>query len=183
MAFISTRMPRRISAGFKLGPEWSTLVVPMDNGSEQRNAQWLYPKWRGEGNMGAFNASDQRALIGMFMACRGKLHVFRFYDPTENTATSQPLVSVGGVTYLSKAYTFGSETAHRLIQAPVTATLSGAGSVDMDTGVVTGASPSDTWTGTFDTWVRFDSDWGAFTANADGVWTADIQLVEVRRYA
>jgi hypothetical protein len=85
------------------------------------------------------------------------------------------------VTYLAKAYTFGSETAYRLIQAPITATLSGAGAVNMTTGVVTGASPGDTWTGTFDVWMRFDSDWGAFTANAMGVWTADIELVEVRR--
>lgn len=181
MSYISTRMPRRIASGFTLGPRWSTLLVDMDNGREQRNAQWLYPKWEGRGNMAAFDAADRQALIGLFMACRGKLHAFRVYDPTDNTATAQPIVTVGAKKYLSKLYTFGSESASRLIQAPVTATLSGAGSVNMDTGEVTGSAPGDTWTGTFDVWMRFDSDWGAFTAIRPDLWTADIELVEVRR--
>lgn len=181
MAFINTRMPRNISAGFTLGPRWRTLEVAMANGRVQKNAQWLFPKWEGRGNMGAFSAADRQTLMNLFMAVKGKAHAFRVWDPTENTATDQPLLTVGGVTYLSKAYTFGSQTASRLIQAPVTAVLSGAGSVDLETGVVTGASPGDTWSGTFDVWMSFDSDWGAFTAHARDVWTADIELVEVRR--
>ena len=68
MAFISTQMPRRLASGFTLGPRWSTLVTDMQNGREVRNAQWLYPKWEGRGNFGAFNADDRQALIGMFMA-------------------------------------------------------------------------------------------------------------------
>lgn len=181
MSFISTQMPRRLASGFTLGPRWSTLMADMHNGREYRNAQWLYPKWEGRGNFGAFTPDDRQALIAMFMACKGRTHVFRMCDPTDFAATAQPLVTVGGSTYLSKLYTFGSQSASRLIQAPVTATLSGAGSVNMDTGEVTGAAPSDTWTGTFDVWMRFDSDWGAFTAVRPDVWTADIELVEVRR--
>lgn len=181
MAYISTQMPRRIAAGFTVGPRWSTLVVPLANGREQRNGNWLFPKWEARANFAAFNTADQQTLINLFMACRGRLHAFRFYDPLEHTATNQPLITVSGVTYLAKAYTYGTETAYSLIQAPITATLSGAGSVDMDTGIVTGAAPGDTWSGTFDRWMRFDSDLNAYTAEAINAWKADIDLVEVRR--
>lgn len=78
-----------------------------------------------------------------------------------------------------------------LIRAPVASTLvvykdssPVAVTVDDETGLVT---PDATWAaGTYtfdcqyDRWVRFDSDWGAFTANAQGVWTADLELVEIR---
>jgi uncharacterized protein (TIGR02217 family) len=181
MAYISTRMPRSIAAGFTVSKDWRTLVVPLANGREQRNAQWLFPKVTARANYAAYTAATQVELQNLFMACRGKLHVFRFYDPTDHDATAQPLITVGGVTYLAKAYTFGTETAYRLIQAPVTATLSGAGAVNMDTGVVTGAAPGDTWTGTFDIWMRFDSDANAITAEAMNMHRTDIELVEVRR--
>jgi hypothetical protein len=114
------------------------------------------------------------------MACRGMAHAFRVRIPPYCTATNEPLVTVAGTTYLSKAHAFGGETAYKLVQAPVTATLSGAGSVDMDTGIVTGAAPGDTWSGTFDLWMRFDSDWNAITAITNGVWEKDIELIEDR---
>lgn len=182
MAFISTRMPRSIAAGFTVGKDWSTVIVPLANGREQRNAQWLFPKLRARANYAAWTAETQEALQAMFVACRGRLHAFRFYDPTDHSAVDQPLLTVAGVTYLAKAYQFGSETAYRLIQAPWSdVTLSGAGTVDPDTGIVTGAAPGDTWSGTFDVWMRFDSDWGAITAEAQNFYSTDVDLIEVRR--
>ncbi|KGQ19937.1 DUF2460 domain containing protein [Lysobacter dokdonensis DS-58] len=182
MAYLTTRMPERIAAGFVIGPRWQTLVVPLDNGREQRNAQWLFPKYEARANIGMFNAADRQAIRNLFMACRGRANPFRVRDPLDYTATAQPLYTVGGVTYLARSYAYGGETAYRLIQAPVTATLSGAGSVDLTTGIVTGANPvADTWTGTFDIWMRFESDFGAITATTTNVQTADIELVEVRR--
>jgi uncharacterized protein (TIGR02217 family) len=185
MAFINQRMSRCVAAGFVVADVWQTLIVKLANGREQRNAQHLFPEWRARANYAAFTAEDRLELRSMFLACRGQLHVFRFRDESDGaesyTATNQPLLTVGGVTYLAKAYTFGSETAYRLIQAPVTATLSGAGSVDMNTGVVTGSSPGDTWSGTFDVWVRFDSDENQITAETQSFHRTDIGLVEVRR--
>jgi uncharacterized protein (TIGR02217 family) len=182
MTFINTRLPQRLLAGFVIGPRWQTELVEMDNGRERPDAKWLYPRYEASGSLGALNAEDRQALRTLFMACRGRKNAFRVRDPLDWTATAQPLVTVGGVTYLAKAYTYGSETAYRLIQAPVTATLSGAGSVDLETGIVTGADPeTDTWTGTFDIWMRFESDWNAVNAITPDVVTADIELVERRR--
>lgn len=181
MSYIGTRLDDCVAYGFTGGPEWSTLVVPLDNGREQRNGQWLYPRHRYSAQYQNLAAADRNTILTAFHAARGKLHAFRFKDHNDFTATAQPLVSVNGTLYLGKAYTFGSETSYRLIQAPVTATLSGAGSVDMTTGVVTGANPADTWTGTFDVWVRFDSDYNAFAIGNYDAHTADIELIEVRR--
>lgn len=185
MAFINQRMSRGVAAGFAVADVWQTLVIQLANGREQRNAQHLFPTWKARANYAAFTPATRLELRSMFMACRGQLHVFRFRDESDGqesyTATAQPLLTVGGVTYLTKAYPFGSETAYRLIQAPVTATLSGAGSVDMATGIVTGAAPGDTWTGTFDVWVRFDSDANEIVAETQGLHRTDIGLTEVRR--
>lgn len=185
MAFINQRMPRNVAAGFTVSDDWQTLIVPLANGREQRNAQWLFPKWSARANYAAFTPAARLELRALFMACRGQLHAFRFRDESDGaasyTATTQPLLTVGGVTYLAKAYTFGSETAYRLIQAPVTATLSGAGSVNMDTGVVTGAAPGDTWSGTHDVWVRFDADSNAISAESQNFHRTDFGLIEVRR--
>jgi len=181
MSYLTERMPQRIAAGFTFGPRYKTTIVPMANGREQRDGKWLFAKWEGRGNLGLFTPADREKILDMVMACRGMLYAFRVRLPEYCTASAQPLVTVGGVTYLSRAHAFGGSTAYKLVQAPVTATLSGAGSVNMDTGVVTGAAPGDTWTGTFDLWMRFDADDAAITANAQGVWTKDIELIEVRR--
>lgn len=181
MAFLTTRMPRRLAAGYRFGGRWLTGMTEMENGREKRNGRWAYPRWEGIGNVGAFDSTDREALLAMGMATRGKLHAFRVFDPNEHTASVQPLVTVGAKLYLAKAYVFGGQTAHRLIHAPITAVLSGAGSVNMDTGEVTGSAPGDTWSGEFDTWMRFDSDVFTFTAERPDVWTADVNLIEVRR--
>lgn len=181
MAFIDERMPERITSGFVIAPRWKTLVVPMDNGGEQRNGEWIFPKMEARANMGIFTAADRAAIMNMQMACRGRLHCFRVRNPLNWQATNQPLYEIGGVMYLAKAYALGSETAYQPIHAPVTATLSGSGSVDMATGVVTGASITDTWSGTFDHWMRFDNDWNSVTAVTRDVWNFDIELIEVPR--
>lgn len=181
MAYINERLPRRLAAGFLFAPRWKTTIVPLANGREQRNADWLFPKFEGRGNMGGFNEPDRNAMINFAMACRGMANSFRVRIPTYCTASNEPLLTLNGVTYLTRAHTVGGETAYKLVQAPVTATLSGAGSVDMDTGIVTGAAPGDTWSGTFDLWMRFDTDFTPITANTEGLWTQDIELIEVRR--
>lgn len=196
MSYIDQRMPERISAGFTIGPEWSTLIVPLDNGREQRNRQWLYPKYRGRAGLGAFNAVDRQALIGLFFAAAGRANAFRVKDPTDYFVAGEQLaVSAGTSTpaQLSREREFGSVSTTMLIQAPVSGTTTiyrnGVAytdcTIDYATGLVT---PTTTWaagTYTFDTqydrWMRFDSDWAAFTAAARDVWSTEIELVEVRR--
>lgn len=181
MSYIDARLSTCVAYGFRGGPEYSTMIIPRLNGREQRNGQWLYPRHRYTAQYMNLPEAARDELLAAFHAARGKLHVFRFKDWNDYRAVSEPLVTTGGVTYLGKRYLLGSQPTDRLIQAPVTATLSGAGSVDMQTGIVTGAAPGDTWNGTFDVWVRFDNDYNAFAIGNWDAHTADIDLVEVRR--
>src|SRR5574343_1060007 len=181
MSFINTRVDDAVADGFVGGPEWSTLIVDMDTGREQRNGQGMYPRHRYSAQYADIRSDVRDDVLSAFHAAKGRLHCFRFKDWKDYTATAQPLIVVAGVTYLGKRYALGAQTADRLIQAPVSATLSGAGSVNMQTGVVTGAAPSDTWSGEFDVWVRFDNDYNAFAIGNWNAHTADIELIEVRR--
>lgn len=192
---IDYRLPSRVAAGFKGGPEWETRMRALRSGRELRNRKWLYPRYRYTANIGAFNATDRQALIGVFMAAAGKHMLFRFKDPTDFIVAGEPLsptIGTSAPVQLSRRYPFGPSSGVALLQAPVAGTLvvrlNGTPisvTVDTTTGIVTPGAPWAAGTYTFDCqydrWVRFDSDWGAFTASAQGVWTAEIDLVEVLR--
>ncbi|QQP96484.1 DUF2460 domain-containing protein [Lysobacter enzymogenes] len=147
--------------------------------------------------MGAFNADDRQALINMFVAAQGKWACFRVFDPTDYFVTNEPLAPpIGSSTpvQLVRNYAFPGSNVYgtALIQAPVASTVvinkDGSpvdGTLNDQLGLFTPSSPwapgTFTWTGQYDRWMRFDSDWGAFTANALNAFTADIDLVEVQR--
>lgn len=204
MAYIDQRLDECVAYGFSGGPEWSTLIVPLENGREQRNAQWLYPKHRYTAQYMNLQSEARDAVLNTFHAMRGQLHCCRFKDWNDYVATHEqinPDVGTSNPVQLIKSYTFGSETSTRLIQAVVTGIIvaeptPGAptpvmGTMDKSTGLFTPGSPwadvSDTsgsnyfWTGTFDVWVRFASDYNAFAIGDRDAHTADIELIEVRR--
>lgn len=185
MAYINTRLRERVAAGFAGGPEWSTQVVRLDNGREQRNAQWLYPKHRYIAQFRNISAEDRNTVLEAFHGCRGQLHAFRFKDWNDYEGANEPFVQINGVWRMTKQYVFGSETSTRLIQAPVsgTVTLSGGdlANLDYETGIYSGDATGLTWSGEFDVWVRFANDFNAFTIDHLNAHTADIELIEVRR--
>ena len=185
MAYIDTRLDECIAYGFTGGPEYNTLVVRMDNGREQRNGQWLYPTHRYAAQYMNLRETDRNTILAAFHAARGQLHAFRFKDWNDYTGTAQPFVEVNGVWRMAKQYALGIQTTNRLIQAPVEGeiTLSGGSLSDLDftTGIYDGDATGLTWTGEFDVWVRFASDYNAFTIGSWNAHTADIELVEVRR--
>lgn len=189
MAYIDTRLSECVAYGFTGGPEWNTLVVMMDNGREQRNALWQYPKHRYAAQFMNLREDGRNNVLKAFHACRGQQHAFRFKDANDyrhDDGDGSPVfVQVGGVWRMAKQYTFGSEVSTRLIQAPVEGeiALSGGSLSDLDftTGIYDGDATGLTWTGEFDVWVRFASDYNAFTIGSWNAHTADIELVEVRR--
>lgn len=201
MTYINHRLSDCVAQGFVGGPEWNTLVVALANGREQRNGQWLYPKHRYSAQYMHFKKAEQQEIIAAFHAARGQLHVFRFKDWNDYEAESEngdwdavlnPSIGTTTPAQLLKQYDFGGQTTSRLIQAPVSGTVvvlrDGTPvtvTVDYTTGLVTPsvawASGSYTWTGDHDVWVRFASDYNAFTAVNNTAATADIELVEVRR--
>ena len=182
MAFIDTRLHECMAYGFSGGPVWNTEIVPMDNGREKRNGKWLLPLQRYTASFEDLPQDARDEVREAFYAARGRLHAFRLRDPEDHEAVAQPIVQIGGKWWLARAYTFGTETAYRLVQRPTSATLTGGtGTVNMQTGEVTAITGTPTWTGEFDVWVRFDSDYNAFTIGDLDAHSADIELVEVRR--
>jgi uncharacterized protein (TIGR02217 family) len=195
MSFINTRLSQAVAYGFTGGPEWSTQVVPMDNGREHRNAQWLYPRHRYSAQYNNLRPDARDIVLAAFHACRGQLHAFRFKDWNDFEAMNEPLAVVPGTAtpvQLLKTYSFGGAATTRLIQAPVAGTVTVyadgvavAGTLDAETGLFTPdaawAGAVFTWSGEFDVWVRFASDYNAFTIGNWQAHTADIELVEVRR--
>lgn len=185
MAYINTRLSECVAYGFAGGPEWSTQVVLLDNGRETRNAQWLYPRCRYSAQYMNLREEDRDEILDAFYSCRGQLHAFRFKDWNDFQGTAQPFVQINGVWKMAKTRYFGSESSTRLIQAPVSGTIALSGgsllNLDYTTGIYNGNASGLTWTGDFDVWVRFTSDYNAFTIGSWNAHSADIELVEVRR--
>jgi uncharacterized protein (TIGR02217 family) len=190
---INKRMEYRLAQGFVGGPEWNTRIVSITNGEESRNKNWVYPRHKFTANVGAFNDADRQALRSLFYVTGGQWASFRFRDPVDNAAVNEVMVTPIGTrtpVQLIKTYEFGGEEAVRRIQAPVASTVvvsNGVtpipGVVDELTGLFTPTANwpaiSASWSGLFDLWVRFTTDYGAFTAVRVDLLTADIELMEV----
>lgn len=197
MSFVNASLPRRLGAGLRIGPRWKTQITPLKNGREFRNREWLYPVWFARGSMGAFTPADRVAMRNWFVAVCGQHLAFRVMDPLDHLADGEviaPTIGTSTPVQLLKTYAIdGAGTSvSTLVQAPVdgSVTVYRNGSpvtctVDDETGLVTPAAPwaagDYTWSGRFERWMRFESDENAVTATALNAYTADIELVEVRR--
>lgn len=173
MAFLETpRFPERIAFGALGGPVFSTTVVATGSGVEARETAWAYPLHRWDVSQGINGQADYETLRAFFMAVRGRLHGWRFKDPSDYQATlSQGVVTaITSTTFqLVKRYGAGSLSLDRVIKKPVAGTLdvrvsgvAAAFTLDATTGVVTIASApaaaTVTWAGEFDVPMRFDTD-------------------------
>lgn len=194
MSYINTRISDCVAYGFTGGPEWSTNIVPLDNGGELRNAQWKYPRHRYSAEYMNISPEARDDLLAAFHAAKGRLLAFRFKDWNDFTVENQALsVNVGtsDPVQLVKRYYLGGTFAERKIGAVVTATVrdsSGdpvSGTLDSVNGTFTPDADweagSYTWSGEFDVWVRFDSDFNAFVIGNWQTHTANIELVEVKQ--
>lgn len=195
MAFIDAQLSERVAYGFKAGPEYSTQIVAMTNGREKRAGEWLLPRIRFSASYENFKQQYRDEILAAFHACRGRLHCFKFKDWTDLVAIDEPVAPEIGTTnpmQLVKTYAFGAQTAERMIQctdSSVTLTKDGgaftAYTLDADTGLVTPDAAWEAgeyaWSGPVFVWVRFDSDYNAFSIDEWDSATANIELIEVRR--
>jgi uncharacterized protein (TIGR02217 family) len=152
------------------GPEFSTDVVIVDSGREQRNANWSLPLGSWELGERSMMPNDLLAMKNFFIARQGRAQGFRFKDWSdyrdEGAGVLLPIPDASGSYQMHKMYPSGGINGQRKISKPVAGTIkvysSGslvAASVDTATGIVTGISGDAlTWTGEFDTPVRFDTD-------------------------
>lgn len=152
------------------GPMFSTAVQVVDSGREYRNANWSLPlgQWDlGERDM---MPDDLATMKSFFIARQGKAQGFRFKDwadyRDEGNGVLVAIPGASGSYQMYKSYTSGGVTGQRKIAKPVagSVTVYSGGSpvtatIDTTTGIVTGVPGTVlTWTGEFDTPVRFDAD-------------------------
>jgi uncharacterized protein (TIGR02217 family) len=186
--FHETRFPTAISRAASGGPERRTDVIVLGSGAEERNARWADSRRTYNAGYGVKSLDDLHAVIAFFEERRGRLHGFRWRDPTDwkscapegtPTALDQEIGTGDGTTaafQLVKVYgsTFNPWT--RAITKPVagsvliavagvTQTPGTAFTVDTATGLVAfqpGHVPSADAAITagfeFDVPVRFDTD-------------------------
>ncbi len=208
MSFDNVRFPTSISRGSTGTAERRTDVVTTASGREERNARWANSKRKYNAGFGVKSLDDIQAVVAFFEERRGKLYAFRWKDFADFkscaasatiAATDQMIGTSDGTTatfQLVKQYGTGTRNFMRLINAPVSGTLSVAVNgtvttqfiVNMQTGLVTfnaGAIPANGAVITagfeFDVPVRFDTD--AITINLAHFAGGDIPnipLVEVR---
>lgn len=194
MSYINKRLSDCVAYGFTGGPEWSTNIVLLDNGGELRNAQWKFPRHRYSAEYMNIPVAARDELLAAFHAAKGRLLAFRFKDWNDYTAEDQQLsVNVGtsDPVQLVKRYYLGGTFAERKVSAIVSATVvdgSGnpvAGTLDAINGTFTPSADwvagVYSWSGEFDVWVRFDSDFNAFVIGSWQAHTANIELVEVKQ--
>lgn len=197
MSFLNIRFPTGISYGAVGGPGYSTDVVGLNSGFENRNQNWSVARCVYDAAKGCKTDQDRIDLIAFFRVAKGRMHSFRWKDWTdfEVLAGEGVLTSLGGGTYqLKKRYTNAAGTEDRTITLPVNAVIKQAGNtlvlnthytLNLTTGVLTViGSPTplpDAWTGEFDVPVRFDTDvLRLVIEELDYFKSQNIPLVEVR---
>ncbi|MFN3387433.1 MAG: TIGR02217 family protein, partial [Allosphingosinicella sp.] len=155
-AFDDVLFPVALGREASVEPAFSTQVVTMASGAEQRNADWADARLRFDAGPGVRSEAELGALIAFFRARRGAAAGFRLRDPfddSSNAMTGPPgaadqLLGLGdGVrTEFALVKRYGSQ--ERRITRPV------AGSVLVS---VAGAEQEDGWTLAPLGLVRFDA--------------------------
>lgn len=193
MAFIDTpRFPDSIACWGIGGRGFNTTTVQTYGGIEYRNSAWLQPlgEWefsevqRVVSDNAAFADYAYKALRDLHKAAKGQLNAFRFKDFLDCTDEGHGvLVTIDGThKQLAKTYTVGGEVHTQNVLKPISPiVVTGGGSVDYATGIVTGGTPT-AWTGSFDIPVRFLNDIPMMGRDSSGaliVWS-QLKLLEVR---
>jgi uncharacterized protein (TIGR02217 family) len=172
----SPRWPGCPSFGYTSDPEYRVVITRRASGVEKRNRSWLRPLLKLTVTVGPRMEAEIQELLEHWHAVGGQALGWRMKDwadfkscQVQNTisALDQPLVELpdsSGDYQLVKRYAFGIDEdsqpvyQYRDIYKPVpgTVVLSGAGTVDYTTGIVSGSS-GGTWGGEFDIPARYDS--------------------------
>lgn len=201
MARINERLPACLAAGFVFGPEFKTNIVRGANGTEWRDRNWLYGRWRGVGNYHAFTPEMQAQMDSAFQVAAGMWLPFRIRDESRRDRWYvedqglDPMIGTDEPLQVVRTYHWGGFETRRMIQAleEPKFVLKRNGvevfdySLDDQLGLVypdtTWAAGAYTWTGPHDLWMRFNSDWGANAVQAQRVTSGDIELIEDRQYS
>lgn len=174
MSFYAIEIEQCPAYTFSGGPNFSTNIQTLVNGSEKRNADWDVCRHSYSAPFNNLTDAQYLAIKSVFLICRGKAHTFLFKDWADYEATDEAFGTGDGVTkvfQLKKISTVAgtSATYERIIDKPVAgatfkvAGVATGGALDTATGLVTfAAAPANgaalTWSGEFRVHVRFDND-------------------------
>lgn len=199
MSFIEVQLPKTVARGFSGGPVFSTDVVIVASGSEQRNQNRQDARAEYRATFQNRQAAETKLLIEFFRARKGKFEGFRLNDAIDYAVAyaDSSFISLGSNKYqMCRTYTSGGSGSQRRILKPVAGSVSirvggvvkTAGvdyTLDTTTGIVTmlvGApppAPTD-WAGEFDVPVRFDRDRMEVSIVEKGVYSwGDIGMIEL----
>ena len=167
--FHDVSFPDAIARGATGGPEYSTDVVMVGSGYEQRNVNWASARARYDISTGIRTREQMAEVIAFFRARKGRAYGFRFRDWADFEAVDQPLVEVTTTVWqLARQYPSGPYADLRTITKPVSGTVVVKVNanvvlppIDHLTGRVTFGSPpvaNPTASFLFDVPVRFDTD-------------------------
>jgi uncharacterized protein (TIGR02217 family) len=172
------RFPDEIAYGARGGPQYSTSVIGLLQGDEQRNQNWAYPLARYEVGLVNRGRILTEQLLSFFRTiAQGRTNTFRFRDPLPGEAEGvNEVLGVGDgakTTFrLVKCYHSGGLVSPRRITKPVAGSVQvsvnevpvppGSLSVNTTQGLVTipapGAGSVVRASFQFDVPVRFDTD-------------------------
>lgn len=197
MSFHEVRFPEDISFGSSGGPEFSTNIVAVQSGHEQRNINWSQARARYNVTHAIKSQSQLDVLIQFFRARQGRAFAFRFKDWADYSAEGQAIAVADGIKtefQLVKNYVSGATSLGREITKPVIGTVkiyvNGQEIKDVTVDYTNGKISFDTPPETediitadfeFDVPVRFDSDIISSRFDDYGVSSVSgIPLIEVR---
>lgn len=191
--FHDVRFPDAVARGATGGPEYSTDVVSVASGYEQRNQNWDLARGRWDISTGIRTREQMAEVIAFFRARKGRAYGFRFKDWSDFQAEGEALAPTASplVWQLVKRYASGGSEEARIVTKPVPGTVVvrvdgnvASPAIDHLTGRVTfdtepAAQPYADFE--FDVPVRFDSDHLAVTLrHFDSAIVPSIPLIETR---
>jgi uncharacterized protein (TIGR02217 family) len=192
-SFLNISFPPFVARGATGGPSFSTNVVTLASGAEERNILWANARGRWNISTGIRTRAQMLDVIAFFHVVKGRAYSFRFKDWNDYAATDQLMAEVTPTVWqLVKRYAIGGFEHVRVITKPVAGTVAvkiggvpaTPSGIDYLTGRVTfaeapGAAPTASFE--FDVPVRFDTDDLPVQANAfDQQVVSQIVLIEVR---
>ncbi|MCA3561822.1 MAG: DUF2460 domain-containing protein [Aestuariivirga sp.] len=190
--FLDIAFPGSVGRGATGGPGFSTQIVTLASGAEQRNINWSQGRGRWNISTGIRSRADMAAVIAHFHVVKGRAYSFRFKDWNDYDAADQAMVQIAPTVWqIVKRYSRAGYEHVRTITKPVagSVTVKIAGNavtpaaIDTLTGRITFASApgsAPAASAQFDVPVRFDTDSLPVQANAwDLQIVNNIDLVEV----
>lgn len=196
--YIDYRLSQKATSSFRRVVTGKTDIVSLRSGRETRNAVWAVKKMQFTAKFALLMPDVQDEIYGAYYAANAQLMLFGFRDPGDSKVTASPFVvpadAVGfrSPVQLTKRYSFGPAFADRTIQRVQTCAVLDhtsapvAGVVDNQLGLFTPTaawgSGAYTWSGTFELWVRFNSDELDVTMQTLDVATTDVELIEQLAY-